>query len=88
MARLWASNIPDLHEHISRSQKLAWFHWGHELKEGISFFATALVAAGRPHQIHPDIEIFDSPGTTRYEEDSLDLEVYQSEVQKKMYDTG
>ncbi|KXG49928.1 uncharacterized protein PGRI_058960 [Penicillium griseofulvum] len=40
---LWDSNIPELHEHIPRSDRNSWWAWACGLHEGTSFFADASV---------------------------------------------
>ncbi|KAK0519239.1 hypothetical protein OC842_007514 [Tilletia horrida] len=43
--QLWRSNWPDLHIWISRDNKEEWFAWVNGLREGRSFFASAIASS-------------------------------------------
>ncbi|KAK0519990.1 hypothetical protein OC835_007352 [Tilletia horrida] len=43
--QLWRSNWPDLHIWISRDNKEEWFAWANGLREGRSFFASAIASS-------------------------------------------
>ncbi|KAI7873557.1 hypothetical protein K492DRAFT_200610 [Lichtheimia hyalospora FSU 10163] len=46
LQRMWRMNLPVLHMHIPRDKKDKWFQWASLLKEGISFFASAVRHVG------------------------------------------
>jgi len=43
---LWRGSWPDLHIHIGRDNRGAWFDWAERLGEGQSFFASAVARTG------------------------------------------
>jgi len=51
LERLWKMNFPDLHLHLSRAEKEKWFQWASRLKEGKSFFCSALGKVDAPAKL-------------------------------------